>query len=96
MEKAKAIKADVAVKEDFNKGLTAFNEGESLSASSSDESVTASKYIEAEELFLAAYNSAAAKREAALNQLNKAKEDIKTVEAEAEAADKEQSGEGAN
>ncbi len=91
MNKAKSIKADIAVKDDYNSALAVFNEAEKEAQAATNELATTNKYLEAERLFLAAYENARAKREEATKQLNKAKEDIHQVESDAEAFDKEQS-----
>jgi len=93
MDKAKSIKADVAVSDEYNSALDVFNDAEKEAQSASNLLVATDKYLEAERLFLAAYESARVKKEEALRQLNKAKEDIRQLENEAEAFDKEQSGE---
>jgi len=93
MEKAKSIKADVAVKDEYNSAFDVFNDAEKEAQTASNLLVAADKYLEAERLFLAAYESARAKKEEAQRQLNKAKEDIRQVEDEADAFEKEQSGE---
>jgi hypothetical protein len=87
MNKAKSIKADIAVKDEFNAAQNLFDEGEALLASSSGGA--AQKYLEAETRFLAAYDSAYAKREEALRQLNLARQAIKSVEDDAAAYDEE-------
>jgi hypothetical protein len=81
-DKAKSIKADVAVKDDFSKALDVFNEAEA--------NPTIEKYLEAETLFLASYESARVKKEEAQRQMNKARDDIRQVEVNAEAFEKEQ------
>ena len=93
MDKAKSIKADVAVSDEYNSALDVFNDAEKEAQNASNLLVATDKYLEAERLFLAAYESARVKKEEALRQLNKAKEDIRQLENEAEAFDKEQSGE---
>ena len=92
MNKAKSIKAEVAVKDDFNNALNVFNDAEKDAAAATNVPATIDKYLQSEELFLAAYASARVKKEEAQRQLNKAKEDIRQVENNAEAFDKEQSG----
>ena len=90
MNKAKSVKADVAVKDDYNKALGVFNDAEKDASNPSNELAVINKYLDAEKLFLAAYDSAKAKRDEAQKQINKAKEDINRVESEAEAFEKEQ------
>lgn len=91
MNKAKSVKAEVAVKEEFNKALGIYNEANSL-ASAGGESIktAAAKYIESEALFLASYEKAKVKKEEAMKQLEKAKADIKNVEDDAAALEAEQ------
>ncbi len=91
MNKAKSVKADVAVKDEFGKALGIFNEAETLSASGAGNvAAAAGKYLESEVLFLEAYEKAKAKREEAVKQLDKAKADIKNVEEDAKAMEAEQ------
>ncbi|MDR3199860.1 MAG: hypothetical protein LBT68_00245 [Spirochaetales bacterium] len=90
LAKAKSVKADVAVKPDFDKAQAAYTEAGGLEASSGDAAIT--KYLETEGLFLAAHDAAVTKREEARKQLDKAKSDIKAVEDEASALQKEQGG----
>ena len=87
MEKAKSVKADVAVKTDFAGAMTVYDEAK---AASGDAAIP--KYLEAEGRFLAAHDLAVTKREEANKQLNKARSDIKAVEDEAEMLQKEQQG----
>ena len=92
MDKAKSIKADVALKDDYNSALDVFNNAEKDAQASGDILAVTNKYLESERLFLAAYDGTRAKREEAQRQLNKAKEDIKRVENEADAFEQEKSG----
>jgi hypothetical protein len=78
MDKAKSLKADVAVKKEFEAAQALFDEAEALSAESEEEA--AQKYLEAEIQFNTAYEDAVAKREEALRQLNLARDAIKSVE----------------
>jgi hypothetical protein len=98
MNLAKSVKADVAVKDEFNRALGIFNNAESLAASNSVSSA-ADQYREAEGLFLDAHKEALAKRDEAQRQLALAREAIKSVENDAAALDQEQrddaAGEGA-
>ncbi len=91
MNKAKSVKADVAVKDEYSKAMGVFNEAESLVSAGIDKIPAAqAKYLESEKLFLAAHDNTLVKREEALKQLEKAKQDIKNVEKEAEDFDREQ------
>jgi hypothetical protein len=81
LELARSVKADVAVKDLFDPALSAFNEAESLAASSAAEANE--KYLSAEQGFTSAYNRARELRNAATDELNKAKEQIKNVENDA-------------
>jgi hypothetical protein len=78
MNKAKSLKADVAVKKEFEEAQALFDEAEALSTKSEEEA--AEKYREAEAQFNAAYNDAIAKRDEAQRQLNLALDAIKSVE----------------
>jgi hypothetical protein len=89
-EKAKSVKADLAVKEDFARGQAVYGEAEGLMPAGGDSAVA--KFLEAEGLFLAAHDAAVVKRDEARKQLEKAKSDIKAVEAEAETLKREQGG----
>jgi hypothetical protein len=91
-EKAKAAKANIAVKEDFAQAAAAYAEAQPLAASNPDGAIA--KYLEAEKLFLASADAANAKREEAQKQLSKAKSDIKEVEDAAELLKKEQKAGG--
>lgn len=91
MNKAKSVKADVAAKEQYDRAMAEYNAAESLAAAGSeDEAAIVEKYTNAQNLFNAAYNTADAKRQAALRQLEKAKADIKNVENDASALEEEQ------
>lgn len=90
LDKAKSIKADVAVKDDFNKAMQAYTQAEGLA-----EADAVKKYLEAEGLFTGAYDKAKALRDAALDQLNKAKTEIKTAENEAAAFEQERAADTA-
>jgi hypothetical protein len=85
MNRAKSVKADVAVKDVYNRALGRFNEAESLAGSPA-----AGAYGEAAREFLAAYDQAIVLREEALRQLELAKTAIKDVEDEAAGFDREQ------
>jgi hypothetical protein len=87
MQKAKSVKADVAVKADFNKAHSAYTEAQGMTGETA-----IPKYLEAEGLFLTAHDAAVSKREDARKQLEKAKTDIKAVESEAEELKKQQQG----
>jgi hypothetical protein len=89
MNLAKSVKADVAVKDAFNRALGVFNNAESLAASNSA-SAAVDQYREAEGLFLDAHKEALAKRDEAQRQLTLAREAIKSVEDDAAALDQEQ------
>lgn len=89
-EKAQSVKAELAVKADFDKAQTAYKEAEGLVPAGGSPAIE--KFLEAESLFLAAHDAAAAKRDEARKQLEKAKSDIKAVEAEAETLRREQGG----
>jgi hypothetical protein len=85
-ENALSIRADVAAKPEYDQAQGLFQEAEGLVASgSTDESGIKAKYQEARRLFDHSYDLAAVKRQEALNQLNKAREDIRSVEDEADA-----------
>jgi hypothetical protein len=90
LAKAKSVKADVSVKADFDKAQAAYTEAGGLASTSGDAAIT--KYLDAEGLFLVAHDAAVVKREEARKQLDKAKSDIKAVEDEAAALQKEQGG----
>ncbi|MCL2480564.1 MAG: hypothetical protein FWF38_02520 [Spirochaetaceae bacterium] len=92
MDKAKSIKADVAVSDEYNSALDVFNEAEKDAQNPGDLLAVTNKYLEAERLFLATYESARSKKEEAQRQLNRAKDAIKQVENEAEAFEKESEG----
>jgi hypothetical protein len=89
MNLAKSVKADVAVKDDFNRALGIFNKAESLAASGSVPAAV-DQYREAARLFLDAHKQAAAKRDEAQRQLTLARDAIKAAEADAAALDQEQ------
>ncbi|MDR0720259.1 MAG: hypothetical protein LBF78_11550 [Treponema sp.] len=91
---AKSVKADVAIKDEFNRALEIFNKAESSEASHSVPAA-AKQYREAEKIFLDAYNKAVAKRDEAQRQLTLAREAIKSVEADAAALDQEQKADAA-
>jgi len=96
MDKAKSIKADVAVKDEYNNALSAFNEAEDMNKSNAGQESVIDKYMEAERLFLAVYDDALAKREEALKQMEKADSEIKEVEDEAQEYEKEVTEGGTN
>jgi hypothetical protein len=85
-EQALSIKAEVAVKPDFDNGETVFN-----SAETAADPVAA--FLEAERLFTAAYDKAKVLRDAAMNELQKAQAEIKTAEDEAAAFEIERAAE---
>lgn len=80
-EKALSVKADVAAKNDFAAAQAVFDEAASLEAAGNK--AAADKYLEAEAQFTSVYESVKSKRDAAQRELDKARADIKTVEAEA-------------
>ena len=85
MEKALGIKANVAVKDDYTAAEKMFNEAETLDASDPESAAKAALiYMDAETAFNTVYDKAYEKRENALKELEKAKEEIKAVEDEAE------------
>jgi hypothetical protein len=94
MNLAKSVKADVAVKDAFNRALEIFNNAESLAASNSVPAAV-DQYREAEGLFLDAHKQAAAKRDEAQRQLALAREAIKSVEDDAAVLDQEQQDDAA-
>ena len=81
-DRARSIKADVAVKADFDNALNVFNAAETAAD-------PISAYGEAERLFLASYDKAKVLRDAALSELEKAKNEIKAAEDEAAAYEAE-------
>ena len=87
MEKAKSVKADVAVKADYNNAMTVYD-----GAKAATGEAAIPQYLEAEGLFLAAHDVAVAKRDEARKQLDKARSDIKALEDEAEMLQQEQEG----
>jgi hypothetical protein len=87
MNKARSVKAEVAVKAAFDGALEIYNRAESLAASGS---AAGNTYLESEKLFLAAYEDARAKREEAERQLILAKDAVKQAEETAAAFDEEQ------
>lgn len=89
MNLAKSVKADVAVKDVFDRALRIFNNAESSAASGSVPAAV-NQYREAEKLFLDAHAQAVAKRDEAQRQLSLAREAIKAVEEDAAALDREQ------
>jgi hypothetical protein len=90
MDKAMSIKAEVAVKDLFDAAQKALDEGDArAAAASAEDGGPPRKYLEAEEGFLAAYDSAYAKREEALRQLQLARDAIKSVEEDAAAYEAE-------
>jgi hypothetical protein len=89
-EKAQSVKADLAVKADFARAQAAYGDAEGLLPAGGDPAIA--KFLEAESLFLAAHDAAVVKRDEARKQLEKAKSDIKAVEAEAETLKREQGG----
>ncbi len=91
MNKAKSVKAEVAVKKEFDSAMSIYNEANTLAAAGGEKVKTAAaKYLESETLFLAAYENAKVKKEEAMKQLEKAKADIKNVEDAAAAMEAEQ------
>ncbi|MCL2792038.1 MAG: hypothetical protein FWD87_03010 [Spirochaetaceae bacterium] len=93
MERARSIRADVAVRDDFNSALALFNEAEGEPRTAGNLQNLVNKYFDAERLFLAAHENTRVMREEAQRQLNRAREDIRQVETAAEAFDREQAGE---
>jgi hypothetical protein len=89
-EKAQSVKADLAVKADFDKAQATYKDAEGLLPAGGAPVIE--KFLEAEGLFLAAHDAAVAKREEARKQLEKAKSDIQAVETEAETLLREQGG----
>ncbi|MDX9800403.1 MAG: hypothetical protein RBT69_03590 [Spirochaetia bacterium] len=84
MNKAKSVKAEVAMKDEFNKALGIYNEANTLvSAGGEKVKTAAAKYLESEALFLAVYEKSKIKREEAVKQLEKAKAAVKNVEEDA-------------
>ena len=86
MNKAKSIKAEVGAKAEYDQALTRYNSAESGTNANAE-------YLEAEKLFLAAYDAAFAKRQEAARQLELAKQAIKTVEADAAELEAQQKAE---
>jgi hypothetical protein len=84
MNKARSVKAEVAVKAVFDEAMTIYNRAESLASSGS---AAGNTYLEAEKNFLAAYEAALAKREQAERQLALAREAVKQAEETAAAFD---------
>jgi hypothetical protein len=84
MNKARSVKAEVAVKAVFDEAMTIYGRAESLVASGS---AAGNVYLEAEKNFLAAYEAALAKREQAERQLALAREAVKQAEETAAAFD---------
>jgi hypothetical protein len=87
MNKARSVKAEVAVKAAFNEAMERYNRAESLAASGSAAGDT---YLESEKLFLAAYEDARLKREEAERSLTLARDAVKQAEENAAALDGEQ------
>jgi len=96
MERARSIRADVAVREDFNAALAVFKEAEKEIDNANKELVVRNfleaerivlnaetLFLEAEELFLRAYETTRIKREEARIELNRARSEIRRVESEA-------------
>ena len=81
-DRARSIKADVAVKADFDNALNVFNAAETAA-----DPIAA--FGEAERLFTVSYDKAKVLRDAALSELEKAKNDIKAVEDDAAAYETE-------
>ncbi|QQO08630.1 hypothetical protein [Breznakiella homolactica] len=86
MEDARSIKANVAVKDEFDAAMDAFNQGEAIATGDA----AAEKYREAERLFISSYNKAKTQRDAAMDQLNRAKLEIKGAEDDAAALEQAQ------
>jgi hypothetical protein len=78
-EKALSIKANVAAKADYDNAENGFNSADSVEA-----------FLESERLFNNAFDTAKTMRDAAQNELEKARAEIKTAEDEAAAFDAEQ------
>ena len=87
LEKAKSVKADVAVKPEFGRAQASYSEAQGMAGN-----VAIPKYLEAEGLFLAAHDAAVAKRTEAQKQLEKARADIKAVEDEETRLKQDQGG----
>jgi hypothetical protein len=77
MNKARSIKAEVAVKAAFDQAMETYNRAESSAGSGLAAGET---YLESEKLFLAAYEAARLKREEAQKQLMLAREAVKQAE----------------
>ena len=90
LDKAKSIKADVAVKADFDKAMQVYNQ-----AANAVEADAVKQYLDAETQFLDTYNKAKTMRDAAMDQINKAKSDIKSAEDEAAAFENEKAADAA-
>lgn len=85
LEKSRSIKAHVAVREDFAAAMELYNEGIVLFESGPEEALNAQeKFRVAEAGFIDAYEKAYAKREAALRELEQARDDIRRLERESE------------
>ncbi|MDR2900194.1 MAG: hypothetical protein LBV20_01560 [Treponema sp.] len=85
-ESARSIRADVAVKDDFNNAVNVFNTAESAAN-------PAAAFTEAERLFNAARDKAQTLRDAAMSELEKAQAEIKNAEDEAAAYETERAAE---
>ena len=95
MDRAKAIKADVAAKAQFDQAMAAYNDAEAAAAEATEkEPVLVQKYVQAQELFNAAWEVANTKRVEAQRQLDKAKADIQKVENDAQALEQQQATDG--
>lgn len=93
MEKALGIKANVAVKQDYAAAEKMFNDAEALDASNPEAAAKAALiFLDAETAFNSVYETASEKKENALNELEKAKEDIKAAEDEAQEAEEGTTG----
>lgn len=89
-DKAVSVKAEVAAKDEFAAAQAAFDEAASLE--SGNKAAAQAKYQEAEGLFNAVYESVKSRRDAAQKELDKARSDIKNVEAEAAELDRIRKG----
>ena len=95
MDLAKSVKADVAFAEEYNQAVSVLEAADAMVGTETGV-VVAEQFVESEKLFRAVYEKAKIARDEALRQLNKARNDIKSVEADAEAMEQEQANEGAN
>ncbi|MDR2072141.1 MAG: hypothetical protein LBP60_01725 [Spirochaetaceae bacterium] len=85
-DKALAVRADVAAKNEFTAAQGVFNEAAGLEVS--NKAAAGAKYQESERLFTAVYESVKADRDAAQKELDAAQAAIKDVENEAAKLDR--------